>query len=190
MSHIHLVANSDAKKRLIQLGEFNESVFILGSPDLDLMDEKKLPSLDIVKKYYDISFDEFAVAMFHPVTTEYKQIKSHAKEFVDALIESNLSYILIYPNNDLGSIEILNEIKRLKPLERIKIFPSLRFEYFLKLLKESKFIIGNSSAGIREAPYYSTPTIDIGSRQNNRSKSKSILNSSYNKKDILKNIKK
>lgn len=190
MSHIHLVANSEAKKRLIQLGEFNESIFILGSPDLDLMNEKSLPSLNVVKNYYNISFDEFSIAMFHPVTTEYKHVKTHAKNFVDSLIESNLNYILVYPNNDLGSKEILYEINRLKSFKRIKIFPSLRFEYFLKFLKESQFIIGNSSAGIREAPYYSTPTIDIGSRQNNRSKSNSILNCSYNKKDILETIKK
>ena len=88
MSHIHLVANSEAKKRLIQLGEFEKSVFTLGSPDLDLMDEKSLPSLKKVKDYYDILFDDFAIAMFHPITTEYKDIKIYAKNFSQALIES------------------------------------------------------------------------------------------------------
>lgn len=190
MSHIHLVANNEAKKRLIQLGEFNKSVFVLGSPDLDLMNERSLPSLNKVMDYYDIPFDDFAIAMFHPITTEYGNIKSHAKNFVDALIESGTNYILIYPNNDLGSREILEEIGRLKDFDKFRVFSSLRFEYFLRFLRESKFIIGNSSAGIREAPYYNVPTVNIGTRQNNRAKLDSIFNCQYDKEAIKKSIKK
>jgi UDP-N-acetylglucosamine 2-epimerase (hydrolysing) len=190
MSHIHLVANIEARKRLIQLGEYEKSVFIIGSPDLDLMNEGNLPDFNSAKSYYDIPYDTYAIAMFHPITTEYNKIKTYAKYFVDALIKSNQNYILIYPNNDLGSKEILDEIKRLEPLNKIKIFPSLRFEYFLRLLKESLFIIGNSSAGIREAPFYGVPTVDIGTRQNNRAKLVSIFNCSYEVDDILEATKK
>lgn len=190
MSHIHLVANNEAKKRLIQLGEFDKSVFILGSPDLDLMNENNLPDLIKVKDYYEVPFDKFSIAMFHPVTTEYKNIKEYAKNFVDALVESHKNYILIYPNNDLGSKEILSQLEKLKSFDRIRIFPSLRFEYFLRFLKESEFIIGNSSVGIREAPYYNVPTIDIGSRQRNRAQHQTILNCGYEKKMIIDTINK
>ncbi|MBA5248789.1 MAG: UDP-N-acetylglucosamine 2-epimerase (hydrolyzing) [Gammaproteobacteria bacterium] len=188
MSHIHLVANKRAETRLIQLGELPSSIFVLGSPDLDLMNPEKLPNLLDVKKYYNIEFDKFSIAMFHPVTTEFKSIQKDAKEFVDALIDSNENYVVIYPNNDLGSHEILNEYKRLEGNSCIKIFPSLRFEYFLVLLKNSNYMIGNSSAGIREAPYYGTPTVDIGSRQNNRSQGKSIFHADNRSKSILKSI--
>ena len=68
------------------------------------------------------------------------------------------------------------------------MFPSVRFEYFLTLLKNANCIIGNSSAGVREAPYYGVPTINIGSRQHNRATSSSIVNTSYVKQDILKAI--
>ena len=190
MSHIHLVSNEDAKSRLIQLGEYESSIFVLGSPDFDLMDSKKIPSLNKVKKYYDINFNDYAIAMYHPVTTEYENISNYTKNFTEALIESNINYILIYPNNDLGSKEILNEYDKLLYNKKIKIFPSLRFEYFLRLLKDSRFIIGNSSAGIREAPFYNIRTIDIGSRQKNRAKINTIINSSYKKEEILYCIKK
>ncbi|NOR57830.1 MAG: UDP-N-acetylglucosamine 2-epimerase (hydrolyzing), partial [Sulfurimonas sp.] len=190
LAHIHLVANEEAKTRLIQLGEFEDSIFILGSPDLDLMNPSSLPSLNSVKKYYDIEFEEFSIAIFHPITTEYDKITKHVKAFVDSLIQSNLNYIVVYPNNDLGSIEILNEYKRLENNKRFKIFPSLRFEYFLKLLKNSNFIIGNSSAGIREAPFYNITTIDIGSRQNGRVILPSIIHTDNDKPSILKTIEK
>jgi UDP-N-acetylglucosamine 2-epimerase (hydrolysing) len=185
MSHIHLVANIEARNRLIQLGEFDKSIFVIGSPDMDLMNEENLPNFNLAKSYYDIPFDSYAIAMFHPVTTEYNKIKIYAKNFVDALIKSDKNYILIFPNNDLGSQEVLEEIKRLEPLDKIKIFPSLRFEYFLRFLKESLFIIGNSSAGIREAHFYRVPTVVIGNRQNNRAKLDSIFNCSYEVDDIL-----
>ncbi len=188
MSHIHFVANKEAKGRLIQLGEKEDSVFVIGSPDLDLMNPSGLPDLNMVKDYYSINFSKYSIAMFHPVTTEYESIQEYAKNFVKALIESSRNYIVIFPNNDMGSIEILNEYKKLESNEKFLIFPSLRFEYFLTLLKNADLIIGNSSAGVREAPYYSVPTVDIGSRQNNRVNLTSILHSSYEVTNILGSI--
>lgn len=188
LSHIHLVANEEAKKRLIQLGEFSNSVHVIGSPDLDLMKPSRLPSIDFVKDYYEIDFKNYAIGMFHPVTTEYNNIIEYCKSFVEAIIESDKNYVLVYPNNDIGSNEILNEYSKIKS-KKIKIFPSLRFEYFLRLLEQSDFIIGNSSAGIREAPFYNIPTIDIGTRQLNRAKLKSIIHTSYEKSEILDAIK-
>jgi UDP-N-acetylglucosamine 2-epimerase (hydrolysing) len=108
-----LVSNDEAKKRLIQMGELQSSIYVIGSPDLDLMNPYNLPSLEIVKKYYEIPFNDYAIAMFHPVTTEYENIKEQSKVFVDVLLESKENYIVIYPNNDLGTQEILQEYKRL-----------------------------------------------------------------------------
>ncbi|NBK99873.1 MAG: UDP-N-acetylglucosamine 2-epimerase (hydrolyzing) [Erysipelotrichia bacterium] len=190
MSHVHLVANEEAKKRLLQLGEIEESIHVIGSPDLDLMNPTHLPSNAEALEYYGIKFNTYAIAMFHPVTTEYEKISIYVKNFVDALIESHLNYIVIYPNNDLGSNEILAEYTRLKLNEKFRIYPSLRFEYFLTLLKNAAFIIGNSSAGIREAPYYNVPTIDIGTRQLNRAHLKTITHCGYDKDEICKSIEK
>lgn len=189
LSHLHLVSNKGAKKRLIQMGELESSIYIIGSPDLDLMHPNSLPKLEVVKEYYEIPFDAYAIVMFHPVTTDYENIKENTRNFVNALLKSEKNYVIIYPNNDLGTEEILEEYKRLEKNSNFKIFPSLRFEYFLSLLKEADFIIGNSSAGVREAPYYKVPTIDIGSRQNNRAQANTIVNISYSFDDILSAIK-
>lgn len=185
MSHIHYVSNNEAKRRIIQLGELDSSVYVIGSPDVDIMFSDNLPSFTEVKKYYQIPFLEYAVAMFHPVTSEYVKMGEYANEFVNALLEDNKNYVVIYPNNDLGSDLILKAYDKLKNNKRFKVFPSIRFEYFLTLLKKSNFIIGNSSAGIREAPYYGIGTINIGTRQENRSFRKQIINTDYSKKSIL-----
>ncbi len=189
LSHIHFVSNETAKKRLVQMGELEESIYDIGSPDVDVMFSNKLASLEEVKKNYEIPFDKYAVAMFHPVTTEFGKMSENAKDFVDALLMDSNHYVVVYPNNDLGSELILNQYERLEGNDRFRIFPSIRFEYFLVLLKNSKFIIGNSSAGIREAPYYGIPIINIGSRQSNRSLHSEIINSDYRLKNIMEALK-
>lgn len=168
LSHIHMVSNEAAKRRLLQLGEEENRIFVIGSPDIDVMLSDSLPSLDMAKERYEINFDKYGICIFHPVTTEVDILKKQVKNLVDGLIESQRNYIVVYPNNDLGSDIIINEYARLEDSEKFRIFPSLRFEYFLTLLKNADFMLGNSSAGIRETGIYGIPSIDIGSRQRGR----------------------
>ena len=84
--------------------------------------------------------------------------------------------MVIYPNNDLGSELILREYEKLTDKSRFRVFPSIRFEYFLTLLKNAQFMIGNSSAGIRETCVYGVPSINVGSRQNGRYDEENAVN--------------
>ena len=186
LSHIHFVSNDEAAKRLLQMGEIKSSIFTIGSPDIDIMFSDNLPTEKSVKEYYQIDFDHYAIVMFHPVTTEDKQMKHYADNFVASLLAVEENFVVIYPNNDLGSRYIIEAFQKLKDNPKFRIFPSIRFEYFLVLLKNAKFIIGNSSAGIREAPYYGIPIINIGTRQQNRAFNADIINVDYSEESILK----
>jgi UDP-N-acetylglucosamine 2-epimerase (hydrolysing) len=186
LSHIHFVSNDEAAKRLLQMGEIKSSIFTIGSPDIDIMFSENLPTEESVKEYYQIDFDQYAIVMFHPVTTEDKQMKQYADDFVASLLAVDENFVVIFPNNDLGSKYIIDAYQKIANNKRFRIFPSLRFEYFLVLLKKAKFIIGNSSAGIREAPYYGIPVINIGTRQQNRTLNADIINVDYQKENIIK----
>ena len=188
ISHLHLVSNKTARKRLIQMGENKKYIFEVGSPDVDLILSDSLPKLDSARKRYNISFGKFSIVIIHPVTTNLKNLKRESEIFFSALVKTNLNYIVLFPNNDLGSEMILKEIHKLKSNNRFKIFPSIRFEYYLTLLKNSQFIIGNSSSGIMKAPYYGVTTINIVNRQSNRLKTKLIKNISFNEKKIIKMV--
>ncbi len=190
LSHIHFVANETSKKRLLQMGEEEDSIFVIGSPDIDLMVSKDLPSLEEVKKYYEIPFDKYAILIYHPVTTNLHNLFHEMQQIVKAVIKSQKNYVVIYPNNDPGSDIIIEEYQQLKNNKNFRIFPSLRFEYFLVLLRNCEFIIGNSSAGIREAPFYGVPTINIGDRQNRRFFYESIFNVNPSENEILAAINK
>lgn len=188
LSHIHFVSNQWAKRRLIQMGEESSNVYIIGSPDIDIMVSNKLPSLTEAKKYYEIPFASYALLIFHPVTTETNKLSLYAFNLVEAVVKSNLNYIVVYPNNDVGSNFIFDAYQKLKSNPKFKIFPSLRFEYFLILLKHAKFVIGNSSLGIREAPFYAVPSINIGTRQHRRALSNDIIHCDYSIEAISRAI--
>lgn len=188
MSHIHFVCNDRAKQRLVQLGENEFNIFVIGSPDLDIMSSANLPTISEMKQRYAIYFDSYAVFMFHPVTTDIDSLPKKINAIVDAMLTSDDNFVVIYPNNDLGSNIIINELARLEGNTRFKVFPSIRFEYFLTMLKYAQYMLGNSSAGVREAPFYGLPSINLGLRQHNRSNAKSIINSQENVDDILNAI--
>lgn len=179
LAHIHFSANKDASKNLIQLGENPDCIFEIGSPDIDIMMENNLPSLEKVANYYNIAFIQqnkpYAIAIFHPITTALEHLHQQIMNFLQALVASQKNYIIIYPNNDAGSDVIIQAIIGLKNHPNFAIYPSIKFEKFLTLLKNADFIIGNSSAGIREAPIYGVPTINVGKRQQNRTFLSSII---------------
>jgi UDP-N-acetylglucosamine 2-epimerase (hydrolysing) len=185
LSHLHFVSNEEARNRLIQMGETPETVFVIGSPDIDVMLSNQLPSIDNVKRKYGIKFHEYGIFIYHPVTTENLKLNQNIQEVFHALLASDMNFVVLYPNNDSGAETIIQKFDILAENPGFRIIPSMRFEHFLTLLKNAKVIVGNSSAGIREAPVYGVPTVNIGSRQMNRFSYHSILNVPDEKEKIL-----
>ncbi|WP_026841171.1 UDP-N-acetylglucosamine 2-epimerase [Citrifermentans bremense] len=190
LSHLHFVANEEARRRLIQMGEEDGSVHVIGSPDVDIMLSEHLPRIEEVKRHYGIPFDEYFIFMYHPVTTELHGLRGRINEVVKGLTASGKKFVVIYPNNDAGSDTILEALSPLKEHPCFRVFPSIRFENFLTLLQNARAIVGNSSAGIREAPVYGVPTINIGSRQAQRFCAPSIVNIEESAKEVEESLAK
>ena len=175
MSHLHFVSNEEAKRRLVQLGEEPTAIHVIGSPDIDLLASPDRPSLAEVREHYRIPFEDYGVMVWHPVTTSLSTLRQETQEVVRAVTGSGRNWVVIYPNSDPGSDVILAEYDRSLRGPRFRVFPSLRFEAMLVLLENAGVVVGNSSMGIGEAPYYGTPTVDVGSRQSGRSENPHIL---------------
>lgn len=195
LSHVHFPSNIQAKKRIIQMGEKKNTIFNIGSPDIDTLLSKRIPTYEIIKKRYEIPFKQkdYGIFIWHPDNMNKKIIINNTKKILDFIIKSKKNYIVIYPNNDFGNEDIINLINIKLKSKNFKIYPSIRFENFISLLKNSKFIIGNSSCGIREAPYFGLNILNVGNRQNSRSKNKDIHNlkvNSLGKIDVNELIKK
>jgi len=189
LSHLHFVANEAAAARLLQMGEAGECIFTIGSPDIDVMLSDSLPSLDDVRSKYEITFSDYGILAYHPVTTELSRTRAHITEVLEAVRRSDWNWVALYPNNDAGGDVILDALEQLAIRPRLRLLPSMRFEHFLTLLKNARAIVGNSSAGIREAPVYGVPTINIGSRQSNRFTYPGIVNVAENAALILEALR-
>ena len=165
LAHRFLVSDEQAKQILLQMGENKKDIFVIGNSSL----ANDIPDMEGIFQKYDIPFNKYAILIYHPVTTlPAEKIQTEIHLLMKKLVESNLNYIVILPNNDLNHKIILNEYRQLEGNKNFRFFTSLPLDVFINLLKKAQFLIGNSSCGIKEAPYYQVPTIDIGVRQQNR----------------------
>jgi UDP-N-acetylglucosamine 2-epimerase (hydrolysing) len=187
MANVHFVSNKRAKSILKQLGEIEKNIYIIGSPEVDTMLKTKLPSLELVKKKYEIYFKKYSILCFHPDVNETKvKLNKYINRIMESVDNSKSNFIVIYPNNDLNFKTILNCYRKFEKKKNIKFIPSVRFEYYLTLLKNSLGILGNSSSGVREAPVFKVKTINIGNRQSRRTNNPLIFN--FDLKNIPKSF--
>ena len=176
LSSDHLVSSEVAKKRVMRLGESPDFIHVIGSPELDIHGKASGVTIEQVCQRYCIPQKDFGICIFHPVTSEIKTIEAQAKSLFEILTKTDRFFVVILPNNDPGSDLIVNVIDTLSP-NKFRVLPSMRFNYFSELLKQCALVVGNSSVGVREAPFLGIPSIDVGSRQTRRSNADSVFHS-------------
>ncbi len=169
----HFVSSERAAQRVMALGEARATIHVIGSPELDFHAAPSGVTLDAVRARYEIPFADYGICTFHPVTSEQDSMGAQAAAFFAALEASGKPFVVILPNNDPGAEAILDTIRTL-PRERFRVLPSMRFSHFSELMKNAACIVGNSSAGVREAPFLGVASLDVGTRQTNRADSGSI----------------
>lgn len=184
----HFVSSELAARRVETLGESNERIFTIGSPELDIHHVNSGISIGEVKTYYEIPFTDYGVVIFHPVASEVESMYLQAQSLFSALMETDRPYVVIAPNNDPGHEDIFCVIDSL-PSSRFRIIPSMRFNYFSELMKNASIMVGNSSAGVREAPFLGIPSINIGTRQNERTKLSTVIHhTAFDIEEIVESI--
>ena len=199
LADIHLVASNDAMQRVIKMGENKDMVINTGCPSMDLAREVFLcPELDFdpIIKYGGVGGNinwknGYIVVMQHPVTTEFKKSKAHIEETLRAVSELNIPTFWFWPNVDAGSDGTSNGIRGYREnndTNNIHFFKNMDPDDFLRLIINSKCLVGNSSAGIRESAFLGVPVVNIGSRQNRRQRASNVVDCEYSKNDIKNSI--
>jgi len=201
LADVHLVSSEDARNRVLKLGEDENSIYNTGCPSIDLVreiEEEIKVDFDPMLKYGGVGpiidwKSGYIVVMQHPVTTEYQNAKKQILETLHAVKELNLPTFWFWPNVDAGSDGTSNGIRSFRELEKpenIHFFKNMEPMDFLRLLKGSKALVGNSSAGIRECSYLGLPVINIGNRQNKRMRAINVADVDYDRSEIEKAIEK
>lgn len=201
LADLHFVASRKAAERVIRMGECSETVHVTGCPSIDLalpvLKDRSL-NFDPFKKYsgvgpqMDIS-NGYVVVMQHPVTTEYEQAREHVNETLYAVHELGLPTFWFWPNVDAGSdgtsAGMRSFREQVKP-KQMHFFKNMESTDFLRLLCNSKCLIGNSSVGVRECSYLGVPVVNVGSRQTGRDRGLNVIDVGYDREAITGGIEK
>jgi UDP-N-acetylglucosamine 2-epimerase (non-hydrolysing)/GDP/UDP-N,N'-diacetylbacillosamine 2-epimerase (hydrolysing) len=186
-AHIHFTTNLVAKRRLVKMGEDPKNIFVVGNPSLDAIKNVKKISVKKLEKEFKLDFDLPVVLLIqHTVTSEVDKIDKYFLETINAIKELNVQCLIISGNSDAGYKKISAVITKSK----IQNHSSLPFDKYINLLRNCSVLVGNSSSGIMEAPFLHKPSVNIGTRQSGRPKSKTVINVDYNKNHIKKAVKK
>jgi UDP-hydrolysing UDP-N-acetyl-D-glucosamine 2-epimerase len=195
LADLHLVSSERAAQRIIRMGEHPCSVHVTGCPSIDLAARVlESPQLDFdpLKRYggvgapLDIS-KGYLVVLQHPVTTEYELAREHVFETRHAVAEINLPTLWFWPNVDAGSDGTSGGIRSFRETmqpKNVRFFKNMEGMDFLRLLHNSKCLVGNSSVGIRECSFLGIPVVNIGSRQSGRDRGSNLIDVSHDRKEI------
>jgi len=170
LAHLHFVIHEEHKQRIIKMGEEPWRVFNTGSPGQDKYVEHQY-SIDTVNNFFhvDLKPKEYAVLIHHSLPNNLEESKEEINNILSALDKSHITTFILYPNSDPGHQLIIDNISNLaKNKEKFIISKTLMREIFIPLIKNAKFLIGNSSMGILEAPFLELPVINVGKRQQER----------------------
>ena len=190
LADYHFVASESARQRVIRLGENPEMVFNTGCPSIDLASQvMKSPKLDFdpYQKYGGVGpkpdlRNGYIVVMQHPVTTEYADSRRQIEETLNAIKDFEIPVLWFWPNVDAGADGTSSGIRAFREKyspTHIHFFKNMEGDDFLRLLHDSKCLVGNSSVGIRECSYMGIPVVNIGSRQTGRDRGSNICDVDY-----------
>lgn len=186
-AHIHFTTNKQASEILMKMGENSNYIFTVGNPSLDSIISLEKINKKALEDEFKIDLKKpFAIFLFHPVTSELKNLEKNVSEVLSGIEQSGITTLVIHGNFDAGS----NIIRRKVENSNFRFINTLEFRKFISLLKHSTMLIGNSSSGIMEAPFLGIPSINVGTRQNGRLRAKSVIDVNYDKDDVIKSITK
>jgi UDP-N-acetyl-D-glucosamine 2-epimerase, UDP-hydrolysing len=195
LAHIHFATANEYAENIKRLGEEEFRICFSGNPALNNILETKIIDRKKLGEFLDIDIDstEYLVVLKHPLSSEvknsYEQMDVTMKAIGEFTTENKIKVIGIYPNTDPGSYDILKAIDD-NCSENIKFYKTLPREIFVNIMRNAKVLVGNSSMGILEAPFYKLPVVNIGNRQKGRLNAGNVEFVEYDKDQIKKSIEK
>jgi UDP-N-acetylglucosamine 2-epimerase (non-hydrolysing)/GDP/UDP-N,N'-diacetylbacillosamine 2-epimerase (hydrolysing) len=185
LSHIHLTTTEGARRRVISMGEEPWRVHVVGSPSLDHITKGSLLSREEVESRLQFPLKEDTIAViYHPLTLSRDTLCEAAALFA-ALEDVQQDLLLISPNADAGSRELLQRISAFRSRKsNVRFITSIDHRTYLSLLQFLALLVGNSSSGIMESASFKLPSVNVGNRQAGREAGRNVVHCAADERDI------
>lgn len=193
LAHLHFVTNNESANRIIRMGEQPFRVFNVGNPGLDRLLEVPQVNCAELSDRLGFSIDEgepFVMVIQHVISTEIELAYEQMRTTLEAVREIGIKTVLVYPNSDAGGQQIIRAILEYEPLPFLYTAKNIPRLEFVNLMRRASCLVGNSSAGILEAPLLKLPVVNIGNRQRGRLHAENVNFVSHDKDQIAAAINK
>lgn len=192
LAHIHLATNRDSARRIARMGEQAFRIFNVGNPGLDrLVAVPKLSRAQLSKRLgLDLSSGPYLMVIQHALSSEISQSYAQMQTTLAAIRELALPTVVVYPNSDAGSQQIIRAIHELEGLPFIHVAKNIPRLEFVNLMRQASCLVGNSSAGILEAPLLKLPVVNVGQRQRGRLHADNVQFVAHDRRAIVRAVTK
>lgn len=188
LAHIHFPTTKENGDRILKMGEEPWRIHVVGNPALDSIRKQPDLSYEQLSKFMNFEIkpnEPFLLLIKHPLSSEIDKAGQQMRVTLEAIKEMGYKTIITYPNSDAGGYEMIKVIEEYAfDNTNIKAFQTLPRDIFVNLQRKAALMIGNSSAGLLEAPFLKLPVINVGNRQKQRQHSENILFVSHSKDEI------
>ena len=189
LSHLHFAATEAYARRIVRMGEEPWRVHVTGAPALDqLRDFQPLADEELAARFgVDLSRATLLVT-FHPPTLEPDGAR--VCELLAAVADSGFAAVATYPNADPGYRDVLEPLRERADADpAFRLVPNLGTRAYFTLLGRCAAMVGNSSSGIVEAPWFALPVVNVGSRQDGRLRAANVIDCPPERDAILAAIR-
>lgn len=197
LAHIHCVTADVYVKNLLKIGEDEWRILFSGNPSYANIANIQTKTREEVSNFLDFNLvaRDYIVLLKHPLSSEINDTREQMRLTIQSCAEfaqkNNLQIVGIYPNTDPGSHQIVEEIQKSEiKYANLKFFKTLPREIFVNLVRNTLALVGNSSMGILEAPFYKLPVVNIGNRQKGRLNAGNVEFVEYDKCKIMQALQK
>jgi UDP-hydrolysing UDP-N-acetyl-D-glucosamine 2-epimerase len=194
MAHLHLVSAESYRARVIQMGEQPERVKVMGAACIDNIRDFNPVSERQFRMDTGLAQEKnFFLVTHHPLTLSRGAAAAEIVEILtalDAFPEYQLLFTGVNADMENGAIRRAVETYKSRQPERVICVESLGRTRYYNALTYASAVIGNSSSGLLEAPFFGTPTVNIGQRQSGRLSCPSVINVPSQADDIVQAIRK
>jgi UDP-hydrolysing UDP-N-acetyl-D-glucosamine 2-epimerase len=187
MAHLHMATTELSGQRLRQLGEEPWRIHVTGASGLDRIIATPDMASDELETALGVDWhgEPYAVLLYHPTITDFAEARAHMASITRVLEASGLNIAVMAPNSDPGIQAITLEIDALiARCPKAKAFTFLERKVFINMLRHARVMVGNSSAGILEAPSMGLPVVNIGIRQRGREHGDNVIFTDYDAGEI------
>jgi GDP/UDP-N,N'-diacetylbacillosamine 2-epimerase (hydrolysing) len=189
MSHLHFVASEEYARRVIQLGEHPQRVFLVGGLGVDAIKRMTLLNREQLEQALDFKLGKKNLLVtFHPVTLEGAGSTAQMNALLEALYERKETHLIFtMPNADTGGRELAAQVQAFVDSHpNARVYASLGQLNYLSCMQFVDGVVGNSSSGLTEAPSLGVGTVDIGDRQEGRLSARSVIHCAPDRESIRK----